>query len=184
MPDGSWIQARHCHDHGTVIPTELALQTRGALLFKFDSDPFASMPVKRHVAISLGDDSTIEAQGSATDVGVFRNAGKRDWRFGARIPGVDYGPGTSGRTASEEEEDVSILMFLADGQGQAHPYVVSGIVGKHVSSPEALELHKNLQKLAAKADPSKVTILGEAKPLGKEWQDAIALMDGPLRNVS
>jgi hypothetical protein len=61
---------------------------------------------------------------------------------------------------------------------------VSGIVGKHVSSPEALELHKNLQKLAAKADPSKVTILGEAKPLGKEWQDAIALMDGPLRNVS
>jgi hypothetical protein len=104
----------------------------------------------------------------------------------------DWGqhPTTSGAASalgvdhdSEEEDDVSILMFLAGPDGEPYPYVVAGVVGKHLSSPEALALNRFLQQAAAAKNPDRVTILGEPKPLGKEWQDAIALLDGPLRNV-
>ena len=78
---------------------------------------------------------------------------------------------------------MSILMFVAGPDGGVHPHAVAGVVGKHLSSPAALELNRFLQNAAAAKDPSKVTILGEDKPLGKGWQDAIALLDGPLRNV-
>ena len=78
---------------------------------------------------------------------------------------------------------MTTLMFFAGPDGRAHPYAVSGVVGKHLS-PEALELNRNLQRLAAGGDPAKARVLGETTPLGKEWQDAIALLDGPLRNVA
>ena len=42
MPRGSWIQATHCHTHKTDISVAEAIKTRGALLFKFDSDPFTA----------------------------------------------------------------------------------------------------------------------------------------------
>ena len=177
MVDGSWLQARFCNEQKTMIPVDVGLKTRGALLFKFGSDPFTTMPEKRHVAISLGNDKTMEAQGSATGVDIFDHAAQRDWTHAALIPGVSYG------TDDSEEDEVSILMFLKGPDGQSHPYVVAGVVGKHVSSQKALDLHRNLQRLAAAKDPTKVTILGEGNPLGQEWQDAIALMDGPLRNV-
>ena len=48
------------------------------------------------------------------------------------------------------------------------------MVGKHFSQ-EALEL-----LLAFKAESS----ARPSSPLGKAWQDGVALLDGPLRNVA
>ena len=156
MRDGSWLQARHCQACETLVPVEVGLKTRGALLFRFGSDPFTTDPLDRHVAISLGNGQTMEAQGSGTGVNIFGGAAGRDWTHAAFIPGVSYGSNDS-----DEEDDVTILMFLAGPDGQSHPYVVSGVVGKHLASTQALELNRNLQNLAKAKDPTKVTILGE-----------------------
>jgi hypothetical protein len=69
--------------------------------------------------------------------------------------------GALGVDDSEEEDDVSILMFLAGSDGQPYPYVVAGVVGKHLSSPEAVALDRFLQQAAAAKNPDTVTILGE-----------------------
>lgn len=90
MPDGSWIQAAHCKSHGMMTDVEIAINTPGALLFRFSSDPFAGHPPKiRHVAISLGDGHTFEARSSSQGVGTFRASG-RNWSHAALIPGLVY----------------------------------------------------------------------------------------------
>lgn len=97
MPDGSWIQARHCKNYGTLIPVEEAIGIRGALLFRFSSDPFSGVrPSSAHVAMSLGNGKTIEARGTRYGVGIF-SALDRGWTHAARIPGCDY-PTTEART--------------------------------------------------------------------------------------
>lgn len=93
MPDGSWNQAAHCRDEGTLISPAAGLQLRGALLFYFSSSPFVgTRPSRAHVAISLGDGRTMEARSAAAGVGVFGNAASRTWTQAARVPGLDYGP--------------------------------------------------------------------------------------------
>ncbi|MSZ75529.1 MAG: hypothetical protein F2667_00310 [Actinobacteria bacterium] len=57
---------------GKTIPVAQALRTRGALLFE-------QTPEVHHVAISLGNDSTIEARGTADGVGVFGGAASISW---------------------------------------------------------------------------------------------------------
>lgn len=92
MPDGSWLQARHCADYGTLIPISQGLTTRGALLFRFSSDPFTGgRPSNSHVAVSLGDGRTIEARGSRHGVGIF-SANGRGWTHAATVPGLSYKP--------------------------------------------------------------------------------------------
>ena len=39
MPDGSWLQVRHCKKYGLLIPVEQAIRTPGALLFYFSFIP-------------------------------------------------------------------------------------------------------------------------------------------------
>jgi hypothetical protein len=95
MPDGSWLQARHCRQHVGLVPITQALATPGALLFRFSADPFTgARPPSSHVAISLGDGRTMEARSTAHGVGVFGNAAMRTWTHAARIPGVSYSAGT------------------------------------------------------------------------------------------
>jgi cell wall-associated NlpC family hydrolase len=93
VPDGSWLQYAQAHQMGTTMSVEQALHTPGALLFSFSSDPLAGTgrPEKAHVAISLGDGRTIEANGPKTGVGMF-DAGINGSRFqyAATIPGMDY----------------------------------------------------------------------------------------------
>lgn len=88
VPDGSWIQAQHCYQHRTLIPVAVGLRTRGALLFR---TPEVRPGVYRpgHVAVSLGDGTTIEARGRAWGVGVFPSTG-RTWTHAGTIPGLDY----------------------------------------------------------------------------------------------
>lgn len=90
VPDGSWIQWRHCRAHGTLISVAEGLRTPGALLFRFSGgNPAKRRPRFAHVAFSLGDGRTVEARGSAYGVGVFSAQG-RGWTDAGRIPGVDY----------------------------------------------------------------------------------------------
>jgi cell wall-associated NlpC family hydrolase len=90
MPDGSWLQYLEAKQRGLLIPVEVALRTPGALLFSFSSEPQpgAGRPVEAHVAISLGDGSTIEARGSSHGVGSFGAADR--FQYAALVPGLRY----------------------------------------------------------------------------------------------
>lgn len=91
MPDGSWIQARHCNKYALLLPVEEAIDIYGALLFKFAGDPFSGgRPSSAHVAFSLGDGTTMEARSSRHGVGTFSAYG-RGWTHAALIPGTVYG---------------------------------------------------------------------------------------------
>lgn len=65
-----------CVNAGVTIPVAEALRIRGALLFNMSGEP-------THVAISLGNGSTIEAMGSAYGVLVAGGAASRGWTGGA-----------------------------------------------------------------------------------------------------
>lgn len=82
VPDGSWNQMNHCRAHGSLVPIEQAIRTPGALLFTQTSST-------RHVAVSRGDGSTIEARGSAYGVGHWPSRG-RPWTHAGLIPGLSY----------------------------------------------------------------------------------------------
>ena len=76
MPDYAWNQYNHVKDQGALIPVEEAINTPGALLFRFGSDPDSGDPPSQHVAISLGDGRTIEARGRDWGVGNFEAEGR------------------------------------------------------------------------------------------------------------
>ena len=82
MPDGSKAQKAFCERRHTLIPVTKGIATQGALLFRMTGNP-------THVAISLGNGSTIEARGRAYGVNVF-HAKDRPWTHAALIPGVLY----------------------------------------------------------------------------------------------
>jgi hypothetical protein len=68
------------------ISVEVALRTRGALLYR---DP--RVIGVGHVAISLGDGRSIEARGSEYGVGIFNaDPTSRKWTSGGLFPQVDY----------------------------------------------------------------------------------------------
>lgn len=92
MPDGSWLQFRHCALRHSTTSIEVAIATRGALLCRFSSSPLeGGRPRASHIAVSLGDGSTIEARGAAWGVGSWTaDRGVRGWTHAAFIPGVDY----------------------------------------------------------------------------------------------
>ncbi|MCP5029973.1 MAG: C40 family peptidase, partial [Actinomycetia bacterium] len=85
VPDGSGNQLAHARQHGTLITVDGGLDTRGALLHRADNGDWG------HVAISLGDGTTVEARGTKYGVGVWPTAGRR-WTHASLIPGVDYTP--------------------------------------------------------------------------------------------
>lgn len=89
VPDGAFFQWLHCGHHGLRIPVAEGVGRRGALLFMGDGTGFGREAI-HHVAMSLGDGSTIEARGEAWGIGSFPTAG-RGWTFAGLLPGVDYG---------------------------------------------------------------------------------------------
>lgn len=84
FPDGSWAQEAACKHANMLIPIARAIDTQGALLFRHRGSD-------GHVAVSLGNGSTIEARGRAYGVNVF-NATGRDWTAAGLIPGLIYEP--------------------------------------------------------------------------------------------
>jgi cell wall-associated NlpC family hydrolase len=93
LPDGSWNQYLAMEQAHSTMSVDQALHTPGALLFSFSSTPTAGAgrPSQAHVAISLGDGRTIEAQSPETGVGVHQ-AGHR-FNYAAVVPGLAGGPG-------------------------------------------------------------------------------------------
>jgi hypothetical protein len=95
MPDGSWIQQRWCVSQGTLVTVDRAIATRGALLFNHRDaggqavDPGPVCPPHAHVAVSLGDGTTIEAMGTKYGV-LVASARNRSWTAGGLIPGCTY----------------------------------------------------------------------------------------------
>ncbi len=78
ITDGSWLQYLELKKRGRLMPVEQGLNTKGALLFYFSSEPTpgGDAPSQRHVAISLGDGRTIEAKGTSYGVNEFGAAGR------------------------------------------------------------------------------------------------------------
>jgi cell wall-associated NlpC family hydrolase len=66
-----------CVATGKTVPIATALATRGGLLFRIGVGDY------NHVAISLGNGSTVEARGSAYGIGVFGGAAGGGWTGGA-----------------------------------------------------------------------------------------------------
>jgi cell wall-associated NlpC family hydrolase len=99
LPDGSWLQYLALQQQHATIPVEQALHTPGALLFSFSSEPAAGggRPAQAHVAISLGDGRTIEAQSPETGVGTHQ-AGHR-FQYAAMIPSLSTGSAATGPLA-------------------------------------------------------------------------------------
>lgn len=73
LPKPSASQWGSCVRAGRTISVKSALGIRGALLFRIGVGEF------NHVAISLGNGSTVEAKGSAYGVGVFGGAAGGGW---------------------------------------------------------------------------------------------------------
>ena len=89
IPDGAAHQYVWLKQQGATMSVQQALQTPGALLFHFDSEPqpgLSSEPPVAHVAISLGNGYTIEAKGHAYGVGVFPATGR--FNYAGMIPGM------------------------------------------------------------------------------------------------
>ncbi len=90
MPDGTWVQVRHCQKYNLIIPVKQAIRTAGALLFYFSDDPFTGdRPSCAHVAVSQGNGKTFEARSSKLGVHAF-SAYNRGWTHAGLIPGLDY----------------------------------------------------------------------------------------------
>ena len=91
LPDGSGNQIAACERAGTVISLEEARRTRGALLFRRPR-PIPGGWAPGHVAVSLGDGTTVEAMDRAH--GVCRGRADRPgFDLGALVPGLDYAGG-------------------------------------------------------------------------------------------
>jgi hypothetical protein len=87
FPDGSQWQQRHCMAHNTMIKVSEAKGIQGALLFRHLQGLDGA---DGHVAVSLGNGSTIEAMGTAFGVTKGTVAGRK-WTAAALIPGLAYG---------------------------------------------------------------------------------------------
>jgi Lysozyme like domain/Bacterial TSP3 repeat/NlpC/P60 family len=87
VSDGSWLQYFQMQDKGATVSIDDALHTPGALLFSFDPPPTrgGGRPSHAHVAISLGDGRTIEAQGTKTGILIAKSNPER-WTNAAIIP--------------------------------------------------------------------------------------------------
>jgi cell wall-associated NlpC family hydrolase len=89
IPDGAAHQYVWLKEQGATMTVQQALQTPGALLFHFASEPQPDLgyePSVAHVAISLGNGKTIEAKGHAYGVGIF-DAGDR-FNYAGMVPGM------------------------------------------------------------------------------------------------
>lgn len=114
VPDGSWYQARHVRDRGQLLSIREAVETPGALLFRFSSSPYVGgRPSFAHVAVSLGNGSTIEARSSSHGVGQFSAHG-RGWTHAGLIPGIDYTK-EAPPVALQEYEKEAIARLEAEG---------------------------------------------------------------------
>lgn len=90
IPQTSWLQARWCRDHNTLITADVFLKTPGALAFRGPNQGYDGYGANGHVVMSRGDGTTIEARGKAYGIGNFSGSGRGFSNWGL-VPGVQYG---------------------------------------------------------------------------------------------
>ncbi len=138
LPDGSWHQYLQLKEAGAVIPVDQAVHTPGALLFRFDAEPTegGARPGEAHVAISLGDGTTIEARGRAYGVGSW-DAGNR-FTYAAIIPGLGDTPDLDGDGVGDPVAAAVAAppepVVDTDGDGAPDPYELA-----HGTDPHAAD---------------------------------------------
>jgi cell wall-associated NlpC family hydrolase len=94
FPQGSWLQLQACeHARRMIVPYTRAFAIQGALLFRHDT------PAEGHVAVSLGNGSTMEARGRQYGVNEFPSQ-SRHWTHAAYVPGLRYAPVARRTTAA------------------------------------------------------------------------------------
>jgi cell wall-associated NlpC family hydrolase len=144
LPDGSWNQYLSLQQQGATISVDKALHTPGALLFSFSSEPTAGggRPSQAHVAISLGDGHTIEAQSEETGVAKF-TAGHR-FQYAAVIPGISAGTGLTGPVSTDAATGSTGGLALAAAG--------SGVDTDHDGLTDALEAQLGLDAHGADSD--------------------------------
>ncbi len=130
IPGSSFEQYLDLRAKGLLIPIEEAEHTPGALVFHFSSEPVAGggRPSEAHVALSLGDGRTVEAQSEEVGVITDDNIGGR-FEYGALLPGVDY----SGADGSTPMADLPVaaqdpgMGGIPDATGLTQDMVIYGI---------------------------------------------------------
>ena len=100
-----------------VIPVEQGMNTPGALLFHFSAEPTpgGGRPSQAHVALSLGDGTTVEAQSRSVGVIVDDNAG---WTV--RVRGAAAECRLLGRRASAAAVAMPTAAAALAGRGRRH----------------------------------------------------------------
>lgn len=97
LGEASFLQYNQMKAAGTTMSVEEALRTRGALLFRFPGgEPTPGQTSRRegyHVAISLGDGTTVDAASPDRGVSIYEDAAGRGFTHAALVAGMDYGPG-------------------------------------------------------------------------------------------
>jgi hypothetical protein len=129
IPGSSFEQYLDLKAKGLLIPIEQAEHTPGALVFHFSSEPVegGGRPDEAHVALSLGDGRTVEAQSEETGVITDDNIGGR-FEYAALLPGVDYGNATT-PTAMDipSAAPVAAMGGPPDASGLTQDMVIYGI---------------------------------------------------------
>lgn len=140
--NGSWLQYLEIQEAGTELTVEEALQTPGALMFNFSTEPVAGgdRPSQAHVAISLGDGRLMEARGTKYGVGIFGAEG-REFSHAGFIPEL-------GTEVTEE------LMTDFEGQLLAEPLPLLEESSVDTAGDGLLDEYKALLGLDAFSDDS------------------------------
>ncbi len=99
LGEASYVQYNQMKAAGTTMSVEEALRTRGALLFRFPGgEPTPDQTSRKegyHVAISLGDGTTVDAASPDRGVAIYQNAADRGFTHAALVADMDYGPGSA-----------------------------------------------------------------------------------------
>jgi cell wall-associated NlpC family hydrolase len=188
LPDGSWIQYMELKEQGLLIPVEEAINTPGAILFSFSSEPTAGggRPSSAHVAISMGDGTTIEARGTKYGVGSWEAEGR--FQYAAVLPGAT-GAGTS--VGLDEKDGEQPAGPDADGDGLSDftemsqgldPWVgdmdadglLDGLEVQSLSNPRLADtdgdgMSDAYELMRASSDPTKVDTDADGMSDSAEW---------------
>lgn len=144
MPDGAWQQFLHCRSHHTLVPIGTGIATPGALLFRVVG-AHGGGGAGNHVAVSLGNNKTIEARGRKWGVGSW-SALNRGWTHAALIPGVAHNPASrppplppaslpTPPPIHRPTEDDDMGSFIRDAN-TGHIFHVYGERFRHLSGPQ------------------------------------------------